>query len=65
MIDMWPAIESALRLSAPIMPLCNENCLGICPVCGVNKNNQECTCAEKEDFSDSPFAVLNDFKFES
>ena len=31
-------------LALPVKPLCNENCKGLCPVCGVNKNSESCSC---------------------
>ncbi len=35
-------------LSMPEKPLCMENCLGICPHCGLNKNWHSCTCDSEE-----------------
>lgn len=34
-IDVLPLIRDIFIASLPINPLCSENCLGICPVCGV------------------------------
>lgn len=31
-------------LALPVKPLCNENCKGLCPVCGVNRNSASCSC---------------------
>jgi uncharacterized protein len=25
-------------------PLCREACLGLCPVCGTNRNRDTCSC---------------------
>jgi len=25
-------------------PLCDENCLGLCPYCGANRNRETCAC---------------------
>jgi uncharacterized protein len=36
-------IENAL-LTIPMKVLCSENCKGLCPICGVNKNDKECNC---------------------
>jgi uncharacterized protein len=42
------ALEDVLReqvlLSLPVRTLCNEDCKGLCPRCGANRNNQPCTC---------------------
>lgn len=34
-------------LALPVKPLCNESCKGLCPVCGINRNKESCSC-EKE-----------------
>jgi uncharacterized protein len=36
-----------VQLSIPMKPLCDENCLGLCPQCGANRNREECRCEEK------------------
>lgn len=33
-----------IQLSIPMKPLCDENCLGLCPQCGVNRNRESCKC---------------------
>ncbi|MGP8253230.1 MAG: YceD family protein [Terracidiphilus sp.] len=44
------ALEEVLReqvlLSLPVRTLCKEDCKGLCPRCGANRNNQPCTCDE-------------------
>lgn len=42
------AIEQ-VQLSIPMKPLCTENCLGLCPECGRNRNKEACTCAPATD----------------
>jgi uncharacterized protein len=43
-------LEDVLReqvlLSLPVRTLCKADCKGLCPRCGVNRNNQTCTCEE-------------------
>ena len=34
-----------IQLSIPMKPLCDENCLGLCPTCGANRSAGECSCA--------------------
>jgi uncharacterized protein len=34
-IDLEPVIRDAVVLSLPFQPVCQEDCLGLCPVCGV------------------------------
>jgi uncharacterized protein len=33
-----------VQLSMPMKPLCDENCLGLCPKCGANRSRQRCNC---------------------
>jgi len=33
-----------IQLSIPMKPLCDENCLGLCPHCGVNRARERCSC---------------------
>ncbi|HKB79650.1 MAG TPA: DUF177 domain-containing protein [Thermoanaerobaculia bacterium] len=35
-----------IQLSIPMKPLCDESCLGLCPVCGANRNRETCSCGE-------------------
>ncbi len=43
-IEIERLIEEPIVLAIPIKPLCHEDCLGLCPVCGENKNMKHCTC---------------------
>lgn len=55
-IDLAPAIMTALAVEAPFAPIHAEDCKGICPTCGANRNVEECGCPEPEE--ESPFSVL-------
>jgi DUF177 domain-containing protein len=35
-----------IQLSIPMKPLCQDNCLGLCPTCGVNRNRETCACEQ-------------------
>lgn len=35
-----------VQLSIPMKPLCDENCLGLCPTCGENLASGKCSCTE-------------------
>ncbi len=67
-IDLEPLIKAALIVEAPAVPLCKEDCLGICPTCGANLNEGPCGCATDTDNSfeeaQNPFAVLKNLSFE-
>ena len=43
-VDLGPFVESALAVAIPLAPLCDEECAGICPVCGADLNEETCEC---------------------
>ena len=55
-IDLEPAIHDEVSLALPAAPLCREDCLGLCAVCGTDLN--ETPCDGHGEGADSPFAVL-------
>jgi uncharacterized protein len=46
-IDLGPELRDELLLALPMGPLCREDCAGICPTCGVNRNLTPCDCAAR------------------
>ena len=44
MLDLSDVIRQYLLTDQPIKPLCEDGCLGLCPECGVNLNEEECKC---------------------
>jgi len=62
-IDLYPAVHAAVVLELPFAPLHDPDCAGICPTCGVDRNETPCSC-EREG-SDSPFAALQQLLDES
>ena len=40
-------VAEQLQLWLPMRPLCSDECRGICPQCGVNRNEEECSCADR------------------
>ena len=39
LIDLEPVLRDAAVLDLPFIPLCREDCAGLCPTCGVNLND--------------------------
>jgi uncharacterized protein len=37
-------IRQAAILELPLSPLCQEECRGLCPACGKNRNEVQCSC---------------------
>lgn len=46
--DTDPILIEQLQLNIPMKPLCRPDCRGLCSVCGVDHNQQECSCSEQE-----------------
>jgi uncharacterized protein len=49
-------------LTLPIKPLCRDDCKGLCPVCGSNKNTDACSC--KKEQGDPRLAALRGLTIE-
>ncbi|MCW5960287.1 MAG: DUF177 domain-containing protein [Pyrinomonadaceae bacterium] len=47
-IDLKELAREQLLLAMPAQNFCREDCKGLCPVCGGNKNLIDCKCEEKE-----------------
>jgi uncharacterized protein len=43
-LDLGGLIRSETVLALPMKPLCREDCRGLCPVCGGNRNVTDCRC---------------------
>ena len=37
-MDLETLVREAVQLAAPIVPLCRPDCLGLCPLCGADRN---------------------------
>ncbi|MDR1952740.1 MAG: hypothetical protein LBQ37_04435 [Elusimicrobiota bacterium] len=47
-VDMREEVRQLLILDMPMKPLCDKDCIGICPVCAKRNNkNDHCLCAGK------------------
>ncbi|HEV2914071.1 MAG TPA: DUF177 domain-containing protein [Pyrinomonadaceae bacterium] len=47
-IDVDDLVREQVLLAMPPRLLCGEQCKGLCPVCGVDKNATECACQSSE-----------------
>lgn len=41
-IELEPVVRDAILLDLPQNPLCREDCRGLCPVCGEDRNDTDC-----------------------
>jgi uncharacterized protein len=48
-IDLAPLVRDAIVLELPMAPLCREDCAGLCPQCGANRNEGDCGCVAPRD----------------
>lgn len=48
LVDLDLSVHAAIFMAIPIIPLCSESCRGLCPVCGINKNTEDCSCSSQE-----------------
>ena len=58
-INISDFIREFLGLEVPLRYLCDEECKGLCPNCGKDLNDGECSCPKKE--KNPAFAVLDNF----
>jgi uncharacterized protein len=47
-IDLDSLVREELLLAAPDQVLCQQNCQGLCPNCGVDRNLTACDCETAE-----------------
>jgi uncharacterized protein len=59
-LDLRPALREAWLLAFPAFPVCAETCRGLCPQCGVNRNETSCDCRAATDPRWSELAALRD-----
>ncbi len=43
-VDITEPLRESLLLAEPLSVLCREDCLGLCPVCGCDRNIKDCGC---------------------
>lgn len=46
-LDTDPILLEQLQLNIPMSSLCQEDCRGLCPVCGADRNVTECSCEQR------------------
>lgn len=61
-VDLEPLARDAVLLELPLAPLCREECLGLCPACGVDLNQGVCGCVHE--MRDERWAALDGLRLE-
>jgi uncharacterized protein len=60
-IDLDQLVREQLLLAKPAQVLCREDCRGLCPVCGADRNTAACKCETQQ--VDSRWEKLKDLRF--
>jgi len=60
-LDLYPLVCEALMLELPLAPLCRDDCAGLCPECGTNRNLADCGHGERA--PDRRWAALEGLEF--
>ncbi len=47
-LDLGAIVRTETTLALPMKALCREDCRGLCPVCGGNRNVVTCHCQQRE-----------------
>lgn len=61
-IELNERILEQIVLALPMRFICSHECKGLCPVCGVNRNEKSCDCVQE--IIDPRFAALTQWSHE-
>lgn len=59
-IDLSEVVREQMLLALPEQVFCKEDCRGLCPICGGNRNLIDCSCESER--TDPRWAALKDMK---
>lgn len=59
-LDLDEIVKEQILLAVPTRMLCREDCKGICPECGIDRNTGECSCVTND--IDPRWAALKTLK---
>ncbi|MEO8500182.1 MAG: DUF177 domain-containing protein [Vicinamibacteria bacterium] len=57
-LDLTSMVREQILLAQPMKRLCREDCKGVCPTCGADRNLVNCGCP-KEVVRETPFSPLS------
>jgi uncharacterized protein len=57
-LDLTGMVREHILLAQPMKRLCREDCKGVCPTCGADRNLTNCGCP-KEAIPQTPFSPLS------
>ena len=59
-IELSEILREHILLSLPMHRICSDECAGICPTCGVNRNTSTCNCSPEK--VDDRWAALRELR---
>lgn len=62
-LDLTEMVRQNLTLEIPMVPVCRNNCQGLCPICGKNRNDEQCN--HEAETLDPRLAILKNLLDES
>ncbi len=48
-LDTDPILTEQIQLNVPMRQLCRQDCTGLCPQCGIDRNVESCDCEDVGD----------------
>jgi uncharacterized protein len=60
-VDLDQLVREQLLLAKPAQTVCREDCQGLCPICGGDRNTSPCNCEAQQ--VDSRWEKLKDLRF--
>ncbi len=60
-IELNDLVREEILLAMPVQVLCREDCKGLCPTCGIDRNADSCQCAGVD--GDSRWEELKKLRF--
>ena len=55
-LDLTEALRQYAITNQPMKPLCHQDCMGLCHICGTDRNSDFCSC--EEEIADPRWATL-------
>ena len=62
-IDIAADVQEVVFVDLPLIPVCRDDCKGLCAICGKNKNIAECDCKKKDTQEGPKWGALKEFRF--
>lgn len=59
-IELADIVREQVTMVLPMRSVCREDCRGLCPLCGKNRNRETCRC--REEFADPRWEALRNWK---